>query len=224
MESVLENISNNHQNLVIFQIGANDGQSNDPIANLLRKNKWTGILVEPLPHTFSVLKVNTSDLTDRFKLYNCAIDRVVGKRIIYEIEYQDWMPHFFKELASFSKTFSKNMLLEKKLISPENAKKLDECIVETEIDTETIDTVLEKSNLNKVDGYFIDTEGYDYEIIKLINFEDKKPELIFFEHVHINTADYKKCLKLLKNYGYRLYYQFRDTIAVSEQIQIGETN
>lgn len=211
LQVVLQNISNNHPDLIICQVGANDGKAGDPIAPLLRTNQWRGILVEPLPQMFELLKSNTKDIQGRFRLFNCAVDKMVGERIIYEIDYQEWMPPYFKELACFWK---------EKLPKTFYDRKVEPHILSTPIRTENINSILEQTDFNNIDAYFIDTEGHDYEVIKLIDMDRQKPDVIFFEHVALSTYDYKSCLKYLKSLQYRLYYQHRDTIAISDQINI----
>lgn len=39
----------------ICQVGASNGQTSDPLAHLIRKYGLKGVLIEPLPNSFSVL-------------------------------------------------------------------------------------------------------------------------------------------------------------------------
>ena len=76
--------------------------------------------------------------------------------------YQDWMPSYFKELASFSKDQLPSHF-ESRNVLP---------FYENEIiETLTIASIIDMSRFNHIDAYFIDVEGFDYEIIKLIDFE-----------------------------------------------------
>jgi hypothetical protein len=59
----------------------------------------------------------------------------------------------------------------------------------------------------------IDTEGYDFEIIKLIDFSEIKPSMILYEHIHLNAMDSTQCMNLLKDKGYSLIIQGKDTFA-----------
>ena len=45
---------------------------------------------------------------------------------------------------------------------------------------------MKKHNVNDISFILIDTEGYDYEIIKLIDFEKYKPSILIFEHKHLS--------------------------------------
>lgn len=41
-----------------IQIGANDGLRNDPVREFIIRDRWQGILVEPLPAVFAMLQHN----------------------------------------------------------------------------------------------------------------------------------------------------------------------
>ena len=46
----------NHDNFFFIEIGAHDGIYVDPIHRFIVKHKWKGILVEPIPYLFELLK------------------------------------------------------------------------------------------------------------------------------------------------------------------------
>jgi hypothetical protein len=47
---------------------------------------------------------------------------------------------------------------------------IEDLIIEREIQTKNIETVIEKYKFKKIDILHIDTEGYDFEIIQSIDF------------------------------------------------------
>ncbi|MFC2167195.1 hypothetical protein ACFLQZ_04445, partial [Acidobacteriota bacterium] len=56
-----------NSDLHIVQIGSNDGMTNDPIFQLVKKNnKWKVLFVEPVPYLFEQL-VNNYSSESRFK-------------------------------------------------------------------------------------------------------------------------------------------------------------
>lgn len=77
----------------------------------------------------------------------------------------------------------------------------------------TFEDLMTKHNVNDISFILIDTEGYDYEIIKLIDFEKYKPCILIFEHKHLSVSDYKNCLNLLKQSNYVVRLNSGDTIA-----------
>jgi hypothetical protein len=68
-----------------------------------------------------------------------------------------------------------------------------------------------------VDLLQVDTEGYDYEIIKMIDFDWYKPNIIHFEHglVHgiMSWDHFMECLWVLYQQGYTVVVEWNDAIA-----------
>jgi len=55
---IVSSFSRRTQNFFFIQIGAHDGRKDDPIYELVQRNRWSGILVEPQPDVFQRLKEN----------------------------------------------------------------------------------------------------------------------------------------------------------------------
>jgi hypothetical protein len=70
--------------------------------------------------------------------------------------------------------------------------------------------------LQHVDLIQIDAEGYDWPIIRSIDFSRLHPAVIRFEYRHMSSSDADTCLSLLARHGYRLIVESRDIIAVRE--------
>jgi hypothetical protein len=77
-------------------------------------------------------------------------------------------------------------------------------------------SLLEEFQVRKIDLLHLDTEGYDFEIIKLIPFGVLKPNLIFYEHMHLGTKGNDDCVKLLTQNGYKIVKMKMDTLAYFE--------
>lgn len=52
----------------------------------------------------------------------------------------------------------------------------------------TFDTLVQRNRVKRIDLLQIDTEGFDFEIIKMINFDRIKPRILQFEHRHLTKA------------------------------------
>jgi hypothetical protein len=63
----------------------------------------------------------------------------------------------------------------------------------------------------------IDTEGFDDEIIKMIDFSQVKPKLIKFESVHLSLEKKLSTVDLLKSQGYKIIDEGTDMIALVER-------
>ena len=63
----------------------------------------------------------------------------------------------------------------------------------------TFDDIIKKYNINEIEYLFIDTEGYDYQIIRSINFNKIKINRIKFEYKHLDdTFKFEKRLSELR--------------------------
>lgn len=65
----------------------------------------------------------------------------------------------------------------------------------------TINNILEKYKIESLDILFIDVEGFDYHLVKSINFEKFKIEKIFYENLHINND---VMISFLESKGYEI--------------------
>jgi hypothetical protein len=81
---------------------------------------------------------------------------------------------------------------------------------EEEIETITFDSLVE--GVNHIDLLHIDTEGYDYEIIKSIDFDKHQPSLILFEHAHLKKVS--EVHAYLSDMGYVCEQYELDTLAI----------
>lgn len=59
----------------------------------------------------------------------------------------------------------------------------------------------------------IDTEGFDYEVIKMIPFDDP-PRISRFETKHLSDADSAECIEMLGEYRYAFVFDRFDANAV----------
>ena len=78
----------------------------------------------------------------------------------------------------------------------------------------TFESLLKKHNVDVFDFLQIDTEGFDYEIIKMVDFEKYKPKMINYEEQNLSEKDTIECRRFLRNKGYSLFRHGRDVLAV----------
>lgn len=195
------------QDIFFVQIGSNDGKSGDPIYQYILKHNWRGILVEPVRYLFERLKKNYHSKKEFLIFENVAIASSTGSAIFYYLrENNDGLRGFYSQIGSFDL----DTVMSHKTAIPN----IEDYIVKEEIAAITFNHLLSKNKINKVDLVHIDAEGYDYEIIKTIDFQKTRPDIILFESKHLVNEDYKQCVKLLKKNGYVAYKNNIDTIAI----------
>lgn len=206
------------QGISFIQIGSNDGVSGDPLHGYVVANGWKGILVEPVPYLYDNLKKNYSSIPGLI-FENSAVSATSGKLKFYRLQKTDkpGMPSWYEQLGSFRK----DIVMNHRKVIPY----FDELFIEDEVNAITFEELLKKHNFNNVKLLHIDTEGYDYEILKLIPFQTIRPDLVMFEHKHLKYPDYKRAIMLLTGQGYIVKAKSNsDTIAIRPDVlkQLGK--
>ena len=62
----------------------------------------------------------------------------------------------------------------------------------------SFESLCRRHGVGAIDLIHIDTEGYDYEVIKLIDFSAHRPALLLYEHKHLSPADRAACRRLIE--------------------------
>jgi FkbM family methyltransferase len=200
-------------NIFVIQIGSNDGKTNDPIFDHVHNYGWNGVFLEPVPSNFHKLSANYAG-NSKVRLYNTAIGKEPGHLIFYtlkDIDFPD-KPWWYSQVGSFRR----EVLLKHKEYLPH----IESLIEEVDVQVKTIKELYQESGRDHVNLIHIDTEGYDYEILKTIDFTFDQPDLILFEHHHLSFDDYKKSISILKANKYTCYKDGSDTLAIKADIAL----
>lgn len=206
-ESIFQKYVNNHKEFFFIQIGSNDGKTQDPLHKYIIKYNWKGILIEPVNYLFKrLLKTyhNKKGLT--FK--NVAISKKEGYRDFYRIKENNEAntPFWHNQLGSFNKEI---VLKHRKLIP-----NFDKYLIKERVKCISFDKLIKENKVKNIDLLQIDTEGYDFEIIKLIDFKKLHPKVIIYEHKHLTKPDQITCMNYLKSKGYSVIIHMKDTFAI----------
>lgn len=197
-ENVVERYSRDTKEFFVLQIGACDGQMDDPIYQYVKKYKWRGLLVEPQKKAFEQLRIAYKDQGDNLRFENAAISDKDDLRPLYKIRDDAIDADWKQGVAS--------------LISKPGADwgpmdiEMVQCL--------TFDTLFNRHEVGRIDLLQIDVEGYDYEILKLLDIGKVKPRLIRYEHCLLSSTDRDSCKRYLAHNGYKLFEMQIDTGAV----------
>lgn len=192
-------------NFFFIQIGALDGVTYDPIYKYVKRFNWQGILVEPQEKFFQLLKDNYQE-NNNLTFKKSAISNKSESKILYKVrDTGENLPNWIIGLASFR--------LETILSHSELIPNLENLIDEEIVECITLDDLFGEIPNKKLDLLQIDVEGYDAEIIKMINFDLYKPSIIHFEHGHLSEKDLNHCLDILINQKYKIAIEKNDTTA-----------
>lgn len=190
------------------QVGSNDGFSGDPLYRYIITNRWRAILVEVDPRNFRKLQ-HLHRKNARVLCKNIAIDAEKGVRTFYTVHDKTGKaPQWVNQLGSFNR----DVILKSKGSVPW----LESCIEEVKVETDTFMNIVAENDFADLDLIHIDTEGYDYEIIKTINFGVISPRVVMFEHRHLSEANRDAINVLFERMGYRRFSDKFDTLYFRE--------
>tara|TARA_B100000989_G_scaffold115838_1_gene85279 strand:+ start:978 stop:1709 length:732 start_codon:yes stop_codon:yes gene_type:complete len=151
------------------------------------KKNWIGINVDLNPITIELFNFfRTKDIN-----INCAISDKKGYKKLYFVN--DFSPLNTLDYNHL-KFLKKNFSLTKKDFN------------EKRIKTENVNNILKKYKFNRVDFLNIDLEGFEYEVIKSINFKKFKINLICIEilnHNKLSKNKSKKIIQILKKNDFK---------------------
>lgn len=190
------------------QIGSNDGVQLDPLRAQLKKNHWRGVMIEALPHIFNELVKNCAEYADRVTFMNVAIAKTDGVQPFYYLrpmaEHEKAsMPEFYDMLGSFNR----QVILSHSPYIPD----IEDRLETLEIDALSFDSLCKKLSIQGIDLLHIDAEGYDFEILKNIDFSQHRPRVLIFEHHHLTNEDKKNCYQMIADAGFQLFPYGMDT-------------
>ena len=184
----------------VVQIGANDGVAGDPLVEAFRKTRWTGLLVEPVPHLYEML---VSRYCDRpgVRIERAAVSTYDGETPLYRLRtVPGESPEWFDQLS----TLNREVLLKHRASIPE----IDSLLVEERVPAVRLDTLLARHEIYRIDLLVIDTEGHDFEVLRTLDFARFRPTLVMFEHQHLTESDKQAAYRLLEAAG----YDYRETV------------
>lgn len=197
-----------------LQIGANDGFHFDPIEPYVASGKWHGILVEPVPFLFERLTVRYAGRSD-LALENCAIASADGTRKFYYVRpVGDATDKWGGGIGSFSLAH----VLKHAPMIPDLGKRIEP----VQVQCLSLASLLAKHQVNHLDAFIVDAEGFDWEIIQTIPFERVRPILLMYEHAHLKPADDSACTAMLNGQGYHILRRNTNSLGLLESALAGE--
>ena len=212
----LNDFSKQTKDIFFIQVGSNDGIQHDPLYKFIKRDAWQGIMMEPQKTAFS--KLSRAYQRDNVHLVNKAIAANNEKKKLYKIAFSE--ERWASGISSFLRQHVEDRITDghvdrqckKNGITPPTNKA--DYITFDEVDCITFPSLLKEFAVKKVDILHIDTEGFDFEVIKLFDFTLLKPSLIAFEHTHLSKTDYEACKQYLIDLGYQLQAFNADTVGV----------
>jgi FkbM family methyltransferase len=153
-----------------IECGANDGVNQSNTWYFEKVLNWRGVLIEPNKTSFKNLKNNRSS------------------------------KNIFRNVALVSEDF-KNKNEEIYLSENNLESKLTNAVspLSQKVATETLNNILKELNINKINFFSLDVEGYEEEVLKGLNLD-----IFDIDYILIETNNFDKINFMLKNCNYIL--------------------
>jgi FkbM family methyltransferase len=193
------------------QIGANDGISRpDDLIRFVRQYDATGIMVEPQPDLFKQLSNNMKDYPN-IELINAAIHKNAKSMTLYRFD-----PETIQKNSDFPLWAKTNGIasFDRDHVA-KHARRIG--LSEDKIDSQQVPCLSMNELLARSqrvpDILKVDTEGYDYELITMLDLTQWRPTIIRFEYLHMSKIQYDDLICRLFNAGYRFLVEKQNTTA-----------
>ena len=191
-----------------IEIGSNDGEQHDHLRPLILDLDWRGLMVEPVPYVFERLRGNYGDV-ERVTLVNVAIADRDGELPFYHLREagpEEDVPFWYHGTGSFSR--------EAVLGHAKDIPDVEERLVTTAVPCVTFDSLLGRYAVDRVDLLLVDTEGYDWELLRGIDLAAVRPRLVVYEHFHLDPGDRADALGRFSELGYETLEEGFDTFCL----------
>ncbi len=182
--------------ITVIDVGAHYGETIKLFSNKINLKQMYSF--EASPNNFKILKKNISKKKYKYvEIYNLGLGEKIKQSYINQtVESSSSTMH---KLNSTSSYFKKKL----KIL---NIKNRDDFYQKIPVKIITLDHFIEQNNIQQIDLLKIDTEGYEFNVLKGLSKNNKKIKLIYFEHHYddmiIKNYKFKDIHELLKKNGF----------------------
>lgn len=199
------------KDFTLVQIGAHDGDFDDPLQKYINDHDWRAVLVEPRRKPFERLATRYAN-NPRVTVINKAVSDSAGKMILWSAVIDGPEFRFGEAIASTNPE-----QVRREVVRNLGTNVLrNTAIVPEEVEVATVGEVCADAKINpeEVDFFVTDTEGHDAIIVNsLLDSLNTPPPLLQYEHLHVPApATFDLDQKLALN-GMQLVKTHKDTLA-----------
>ena len=190
------------------QIGAHDGDFDDPFTDRISDFGWHALLVEPQSDAFASLYNRYKDVPN-VTAVNYAIGTQAGNLTLYKAI----LPERYKNQGTAIATTDRRQVRAEVMRTIGFFGGLTSRIIAEEVTTLTLPQLLDLHDKNpkSIDFFACDTEGFDTEVVSQLLATGAKPELLQYEHLHANKDEVEKIDRRLRLAKYTLIKTHKDT-------------
>jgi FkbM family methyltransferase len=200
----------------VMQVGAHDGDFDDPLQTHLNRYSWRAILVEPRRAPYARLAERYND-NPRVKVVNAAVSRTAGSMTLWSAQIEGPIYRFGEAIASVDPKQVKKEVVRN--LGTRMLRKIK--IVPEEVTVLTVADICDEIGVapEEIDFFVSDTEGHDVHVVdSLLDVTDTPPTLLQYEHFHAPGEEVNELDARLLMSGRDLFRTHKDTFAIPEEL------
>lgn len=187
--------------ITVFDVGAHHGETVKLFLNNVKIKKIYSF--EASFDNFKILEKNIHKNTSHnVEIFNFGIGEIVSNGLINQTAESS--SSTINELNLNSKYFKKKL----KILNIKDKKKF---FYKTPIKILTLDSFIKKNNILNVDLLKIDTEGYEYNVLRGLSDYYHRIKLVYFEHHYddmiVKNYKFRDIHDLLKKKNFKMIYK-----------------
>jgi len=190
---LLEALARKGSGVKFIQVGANDGVRFDGLYPIVTSMRWSGLVIEPLPSAFLRLAANYQDHKNVIPL-NIALHPSADTAVLYFVPNDRLFA--YPDYVAGTPSFNRDHVI-RYGVNPDD-------ISHTDVKCMPLMDIVNSYHLEDADYLQIDTEGFDAEIIKMIDFRTFKPTAVKFEWVNLSPREQEETMELLIKNDYNV--------------------
>ena len=196
-----------------LQIGANDGIMFDPMYEFVVRNHYhvSGLLVEPVEIYYQRLQKNYSNFTQITAIRKAIHNTEKSMKMF--VARETGVSNLGKNISGMS-SFSKEHLMQYGLLAETD-------IDEVNVQCSSVVELLQEYDFLDINLLVIDTEGYDFQILDSLDFDQIKPKVVRFEHGlsagTMTSTELRYLCDKFNRFGYQVSIVNNDAIAIQTQ-------
>ena len=184
--------------LVVFDIGAHYGETIKLFYKNLKIEKIYSFEASPINYKILHKNILKND-NNKIEIYNYGIGEKISN---------DYINQTVESSSSTINKLNIDSLYFKKKLKILNIKKKEAFYQKIPIKIITLDHFIEDKKIEYIDLLKIDTEGYEFNVLKGLKKYNQKIKLIYFEHHYddmlLKNYKFGHIHELLKNYGFKM--------------------
>jgi len=200
----------NYKNGFFIECGANDGISQSNTLLLEQKMNWTGLLIEPGYSNYNKCR----ELRQGCIVENCALVSNEYKKDTIEGNFENNSHNgLMNSINLYPDYFNQEMIFWANKFKNENK---SECV---SVRCYTLQYLLDKHKIDKVDFFSLDVEGYEIEVLKGLDFTKIRPRYILIE---TTSSEYYR--EIIESYMINKNYKLVDRLSVNDALYMDNLN